>query len=243
MHTLIRRVIVHITHHENLHLRVLSEQTVLHHLGLARTALTIERTRETAWPVAHNHSHVFARHLATHRQETTGLEGRILRQFLHVRHQLHVLHPEERRVVEQRTVDAALIRTLDVAELHVARLQRRLSRKILQHIGILYLGKTDEGTAHVREHIRTHISQGTRHVLQLTRIFHSVPALGRQILIVVLTRIVASIEKILLIIKTHCIHLKLFPSGCSRFFLLSGSTQANNHQQGSQKPYLSSHNF
>jgi hypothetical protein len=90
-----------------------------------------------------------------------------------------------------------------MAELHIASLQRRLGSKVFQYIGILNLGKTDEGATSIRQHIRTHISQGTRHILQLTRIFLAIPSLSRQILIIILAGIMTGIKEIFLIIFFH----------------------------------------
>ena len=209
MHAGVGRIIVHIAHHKHLHLRVQTEQTVFYHLSLARSALAIERTGETAWPVAYDNRHILARQLTTYGEETTGLVGRILGKFLYVRHQSGVLHREECRIIEQRTVDASLIGTLDMAELHVSCLERRLCGEIFQHVGILNLRQTDEGTAHVRQHIGTHVGKCTRHILEFIGIFHTIPSLSREILVIILTGIMTGIKEVLLVIETNSIHLKL----------------------------------
>ena len=47
--------------------------------------LTIERTRETAWPVAYDHRHIITSHLSSYGEEATGEEGAVLCQLLHIR--------------------------------------------------------------------------------------------------------------------------------------------------------------
>ena len=96
-----------------------------------------------------------------------------------------------------------------MAELHVSCLERRLRGEIFQHVGILNLRQTDEGAAHVRQHIGTHIGKCTRHILEFIGIFHTIPSLSREILIIILTGIMAGIEEVLLIVETYSIHLKL----------------------------------
>ena len=240
MHAGVGRIIVHITHHEHFHRRVQTEQTVFYHLSLARSALAIERTGETAWPVAYDNRHILARQLTTYGEETTGLVGRILGEFLYVRHQSGVLHREECRIIEQRTIDASLIGTLDMAELHVSCLERRLRGEIFQHVGILNLSQTDEGTAHVRQHIGTHVGKCTRHILEFIGIFHTIPSLSREILVIILTGIMAGIEEVLLIIETHSIHLILLVTGSLRLLFLCRSAQSN-HEEGSQQEQMFSH--
>ena len=240
MHAGVGRIIVHITHHEHFHSRIKTEQTVFYHLSLARSALAIERTGETAWPVAYDNRHILARQLPTYGEETTGLVGRILGEFLYVRHQSGVLHREECRIIEQRTIDASLIGTLDMAELHVSCLERRLRGEIFQHVGILNLSQTDEGTAHVRQHIGTHVGKCTRHILELIGIFHTIPSLSREILVIILTGIMAGIEEVLLIIETHSIHLILLVTGSLRLLFLCRSAQSN-HEEGSQQEQMFSH--
>ena len=209
MHAGVGRIIVHIAHHKHLHLRVQTEQTVFHSLGLARSALAIERNGETAWPVAYDDSHLLACQFTPNGEETTGHEGRILGKLLYIRHQPGILNREERRIIEQRTVDASLIRTLDMAELHVSSLERRLRGEIFQHVGILNLSQADEGTAHVRQHIGTHISKCARHILEFIGIFHTIPSLSREILIIILTGIMTGIEEVLLVVETNSIYLIL----------------------------------
>ena len=97
-----------------------------------------------------------------------------------------------------------------MTELHIASLQRRLSCKIFQDVGILHLGKTNKCTSHVRQHISTHISKGSGHILQFVGILHTIPSLGRQIFIIILTRIMTGIKEILLIVESNSIYLKLF---------------------------------
>ena len=232
MHTLVGRIIVHISHHKHLHLWIQAKQGIFHSLGLTGATLTIEGIGETTWPVTNDDRHIIPRHLTSHRKKTTGIKGRILCQLLHIRNQLHILHRKKSRIIKQCTVDASLIRTFDMTELHIASLQRRLGSKVFQYIGILNLGKTDEGTTCIRQHIRTHISQGTRHILQLTRIFLAIPSLSRQILIIILAGIMTGIKEILLIIESNGINLELFRiESLLRF--LRPSTQAN-HEQGCQ---------
>ena len=232
MHTLVGRIIVHISHHKHLHLWIQAKQGIFHSLGLTGATLAIEGIGETTWPVTNDDSHIIPRHLTSHRKETTGIKGRILCQLLHIRNQLHILHRKKSRIIKQRTVDASLIRTFDMAELHIASLQRRLGSKVSQHIDILHLGKTDEGTTCIRQHIRTHISQGTRHILQLTRIFLAIPSLSRQILIIILAGIMTGIKEVLLVVEANGIDLELFRVEIL-LRLLRPSTQAN-HEQGCQ---------
>ena len=232
MHTLVGRIIVHITHYKHLHLRIQAKQGVFHYLGLTGATLTIEGIGETTWPVTNDDSHIIPRHLTSHSKETTGIKGRILCQLLHIRNQLHVLHGKKSRIVKQSTVDASLIRTFNMAELNIARLQRRLGSQVSQYIGILNLGKTDEGTTYIRQYIRTHISQCTRHILQFTRIFLAIPALGRQILIIILAGIMTGIKEVLLVVEANGIDLELFRVEIL-LRLLRPSTQAN-HEQGCQ---------
>ena len=105
--------------------------------------------------------------------------------------------------------------------LHATSLEGRLGDEVVEHIVVLHLCHADEGTPHVRQHVGTHISEHTRHILQLAGILHAVPSLGRQILIVVLACIVAGIKEIFLIVKAYGIHLK---------FLLSRSGDAHHEQ-------------
>ena len=96
-----------------------------------------------------------------------------------------------------------------MAELHVSSLERRLRGEIFQHVGILNLRQTDEGAAHVRQHIGTHVSKCTRHILEFIGIFHTIPSLSREVLIIILTGIMTGIEEVLLIIETNSIYLIL----------------------------------
>ena len=96
-----------------------------------------------------------------------------------------------------------------MAELHVSCLKRRLCGEIFQHVGILNLRQTDEGAAHIRQHIGTHIGKCARHILEFIGIFHTIPSLSREILIIILTGIMTGIEEVLLIVETYSIHLKL----------------------------------
>ena len=97
----------------------------------------------------------------------------------------------------------------DENTLHISCLERRLRGEIFQHVGILNLRQTDEGTAHVRQHIGTHVGKCTRHILEFIGIFHTIPSLSREILVIILTGIMAGIEEVLLVIETHSIHLIL----------------------------------
>ena len=229
MHALAGRIIIHISHYKHLHFRIQTKQGIFHCLGLTGTTLTIERTRELTWPVTNDDCHIITRHLTSHREEATGIKGRILCQLLHIRNQLHVLHGKKSRIVKQSTVDASLIRTFNMAELNIASLQRRLGSQVSQYIGILNLGKTDEGATCIRQHIRTHISQGTRHILQFTRIFLAIPSLGRQILIIILAGIMTGIKEVLLVVEANGIDLELFRVEIL-LRLLRPSTQANQEQ-------------
>ena len=214
VHTLVGRVIVHVAHHEHLHVLVESQKTVLHRLGLACTRLAIERSGEAAGPVAHDDSHILTCQLATHGKEATGEEGTVLCLLLHIGHQFHIRNGEKSRIVEQRTVNAATVGTLYVAVLHAAALQRFLLDEGIQHFVVLHLSHADESTPHLRQLIGTHVGKHFGHVAQLVGVLHSVPPFGRKILIVVLAFVVTGIEEVLLIIEAYGIGCK-FLLGCN----------------------------
>ena len=86
MHTLIGRIIIHIAHYKHLHILVDAEQTILDSLGLASTRLPIERTRETAWPVTNDDSHILTSHFTTNSEETASIISTILSLLLNIRH-------------------------------------------------------------------------------------------------------------------------------------------------------------
>ena len=235
MHTLVGRVVVHITHHKDLHVLVDAKETVLDCLGLTSSRLTVERARESARPVAHDDCDILASQLATNSEETTGIISAILCLLLNVWHQLHILHGEESRIVEQGTVDTTAVRTLDMAVLHATSLERCLSDEVIEHLVVLHLSHADEGAAHLRQLIRTHVGKGTSHVVQLVGVLHAVPSLGRQILIVVLALIVASIEEILLVVEAYGIEIESF--------LPLGKRSQADYQQGGEHQKLFLHYF
>ena len=100
---------------------------------------------------------------------------------------------------------------------------------------VFHLCQSDESTPHLRQLIRTHVGKRLGHVAQLIGIFHSVPSLGRKIFIIILALIMASIEEILLIIKTYCIEIE-------SFLPLGKSSQAD-YQEGRKHQYIFLHKF
>ena len=97
--------------------------------------------------------------------------------------------------------------------LEVTLLQRLLFAEVGQTLVVLHLCHADGGTSHQRQHVGAHLRERPRHVAQLVAVLHARPfvlAVG-QILIVVLTGIVAGVEQVLKIIETD---------GINREFLL-----------------------
>ena len=122
-----------------------------------------------------------------------------------------------------------------MAVLHATSLERFLSDEVIEHLVVLHLSHADEGAAHLRQLIRTHVGKGTSHVVQLVGVLHAVPSLGRQILIVVLALIVASIEEILLVVEAYGIEIESF--------LPLGKRSQADYQQGGEHQKLFLHYF
>ena len=235
MHTLIGRIIIHIAHYKHLHILVDAKQTILDSLGLTSTRLTIERTRETAWPVTNDNSHILTCHFTTNRQETTSIISTILSLLLNIRHQLYILHREERRIVEESAINATTVWAFNMTVFHIAGLQRSLLYQIVQHLMVFHLCQSDESTPHLRQLIRTHVGKRLGHIAQLIGIFHSIPSLGRKIFVIILALIMTSIEEILLVIKTYSIEIE-------SFLPLGKSSQAD-YQEGRKHQYIFLHKF
>ena len=130
--------------------------------------------------------------------------------IIYIRYELRVANGELRRIVNQSTVDTALVWTFYVDKLIVAGLQRLLIAEIFHAMSILDLTDTDSSTT-VRQLIGTHLSQHACHIAQLVIVLHLRPlvtAVG-QVLIVVMPFVVLSVEEVLQVIKTNCIGVEL----------------------------------
>ena len=115
--------------------------------------------------------------------------------FIYIGDKLHITDGKLSRVVDQRTVYASLVGTLDMTELVVAGLQGLLVTQVLHAAGILHLGHSD-GRTTVRQLVGAHLGQHARHVAQLVLILHLRPLVTavRQVFIVVLTLVVLGVK-------------------------------------------------
>ena len=140
--------------------------------------------------------------------------------------QLGVEQFEERRIVEHGAVDATAVGSLDVCELETACLELGLVHQVGQRIGILHLRNTYHGTSH-RQFFGAHFGQGTCHVVQLIGVFQGGPLVGAcgQVLIVVLSLVVAGVEEILQVVESHGIEAEL---------LLGGSREGEQQEEGKE---------
>ena len=155
--------------------------------------------------------HVLAGHRTAYHEEATGSPQGVLRQLIYIRYELGVADGEECRVIEQRTIDTALIRAFLMDELEVAGLQQLLVAEVCQALGILDLSHADGGTADIGQFVGTHLGEHPRQVAQLVAILQPRPLVGTigQILIVVLACIVTGVEEILKVIETDTIDREL----------------------------------
>ena len=122
--------------------------------------------------------------------------------------ELHIIDLEERGIVEQRTVYTSLVGALDVAELHITRLERLLGTEVCKHTGILDLAHSDNGATHIGEHVGTHIGKRLGHILQFMRIFQAVPtvtSIGKKFKIA-FAFIMDGVKEVLLIVEANSVN-------------------------------------
>ena len=235
-HTLVGGVVIKVTHHEDLPLGILKQKVIFDDTHLTGGTLTIEGSAVSTGPVANDNSHAFIGQDALDRQEATGLEGAVFRKLGHIGRQLHILHRKQRGVIEHGAIHTSAVRTFDMHELHTTGTQRLLVNKIAQRPRILHLRKSDNGTAHIRKHVCSHIGQCPCHILKLMRVFPRIPTVtaSGKILIVVLALIMTCIKQILLIIETYSIN---------RVFLLRRSNSHDTAENNGKKDSQSIHNY
>ena len=207
-HALVVRVVVHVTHDEYLPLWIFGQQLVLDDPYLPCSRLSVERTAETAWPVAYYDDNRLVGYLALHGKKSSCLERAVLLQFLYILVQGVALILEQAGIVEQCAVHPTLVRSLNVCELEVARLQLGLVNEVGESLGILYLAYSYDSAPHSRQHVSAHIGQRTGHIVQLVRIPYTIPPVRAcwQELIIVLALVMACVEKVLKIVEPHSIH-------------------------------------
>ena len=216
-HRTVTRIVVHIAHDDNLHLRVFFLQRFFQRLYLLACKLSVIGSCSTTGPVADNHRHMFASQRTTDRQEATRCVSLVLFQVVDIRDQSHTTHLEECRIIEQTAVHTSTVRTFHMTELEVALLQLRLFTKILQTMPVLHLTDANDGTTDIRQDVSTHFRQHGRHVVQLMLILHFRPLVPsvRQIFIVVLALVVFGIKQVFQIVEAYSVDaIALCLQGC-----------------------------
>ena len=212
MHTLVGGVVVHIAHHHYLAVGVVAQQRVFQGFYLLGGQLTIIRGGTTAGPVAYHSGDMLVGQGSAYGKEATGGTALVFLKVVNVGHQFYIAHGEEGGVVKQGTVDTTLVGTFNV-HIFISTLgQRLLGNQRVEHLVVFNLAQTNEGAAHARQYVGAKFGQCARHVAQLVGIFHSVPTIRacRQKLNVVLTFVMASVEKVFLVVEGNAINRKLF---------------------------------
>ena len=233
IHALVVRVIIHITHDDNLAVGCLGLNAFLQRLNLRRAHLTVVRPAETAGQVVDNDHDMLACHHATHGQKAAGAEIGVLLLSGDIGIELHVLHREKGRLIEQRTIDAAMVGPLDMTELVATGLQGWLGTEVCEHLSVLHLTQANGRAAHTGQRGGGHVAEGSRHVVELMTVFQAVPMVGtiRKILVIVLAHIVTRVKQVLLVVEANGIDRELLLCRCRK----------EQHQHGKQSKQLSFH--
>ena len=94
---------------------------------------------------------------SAHGEEASGDEQAVFSALGNVWHELHVAHREELGIIDERTVYASAVGSLNVTELEAARAELWLGAEVFEAVGVLHLAEPNEGAAHTRQHVGSHL--------------------------------------------------------------------------------------
>ena len=230
-------VIVHVSHHHDMHPGLAAAYAVRELAHLLAAPVAELALCGTAGPVAHDDGKVIPGQFALDGKETAGLVCGVSI-FIYVLLQEGLLHQESLGVVEEGTIHTTAVRPLDVHELIAALLHARLVDQVLHHTDVLYLRNTYEAGS-IGKFVGAKVTEYPGHVGQLMLVFEFVPMVGtgRQEVVVVLARIVERVEQILQVVERHSVAHQLSVLG------LQGHTKRDKGKQQQTESFHRYHDF
>ena len=211
-HAVVGRVVVHITHRDDLDVGILLHQghrLLIHNLraaGAKVAALAADTRRE----VRHEEGEHLAAQQAAHHQDVARAEIRLLL-LIHIeldaaarkgeRDRTALQHLEHAGPVEQRHVHATTVGTVEMDDLEVGLRNLGLDHQVLEDVAVLDLAHAQHGVPDLV--VLLHCPDDRGHVVELLGVFDIRPlvfAVG-QIFIVVLALVVIGVEEVLEVVE------------------------------------------
>ena len=152
--------------------------------------------------------------------------------FVHIGLKKHLVGGEEGGVVEQGTVDASLVGTLDVSIAEAPLLEWLLRDEGIQGTAVLHLRHANDAGPNARKLVGAHLGKHLGHVCQFMLVLHLVPMIGAcgQEVEIVFPLIVNGVEEVLQVVESY---------GINAVLLLCVERQCHSgHRQQKQNGFL-----
>lgn len=134
----------------------------------------------------------------------------VLYRLLRVEGRLRVLRHGGDQVVGRYAISTALVQAFSVTRLRVTDLREQLNDGIFRCVNVLGLNGASRNAPYVERRVHARVDRNAERVLRLAHVFLTVPSLDERVLVVVLTNVVANVGRVLLVVRSGNVGLRLF---------------------------------